>query len=194
MHSCNKRHVASAGDFFKRSLGKWLQRNLVSMTGLSIPAFMTQDSIRVGLKCCVCLCVCEIVSPQAEKWTYSHVFGSSARIEVVFFSSSQTNTMSVWDRNDQYLDTNSVWCSNTPYQFSVMQARSRGSGIFSCFESKNLKCYNRELHHAFNPFWSNSGAGTWCLCSSCSWRWLFFIYFPSATGNFFVLPEHRQVL
>lgn len=61
MHSCNKRHVASAGDFFKRSLGKWLQRNLVSMTGLSIPAFMTQDSIRVGLKCCVCVLVCVCV-------------------------------------------------------------------------------------------------------------------------------------
>lgn len=56
---------ASVGDCFKRtgSLRKWLQRNLVTMARLSISAFMSQDSIRVGLK----YCEREIESPRAEK-------------------------------------------------------------------------------------------------------------------------------
>ena len=59
------RLFASVGDDFKRTarLRKWLQRNLVTMARLSISAFMSQDSIRVGLN----HCATENVSSHAGK-------------------------------------------------------------------------------------------------------------------------------
>lgn len=78
----------------------------------------------------------------------------------------QTSTMSEWDKVFIF-GKKRMWCSNTPYQFSVMQARSKVSRFFSCFVLKsdvNLMLLQRAIpciQFILVKLWSSMFGSSW---------------------------------